>query len=325
MTDSDLGYLLGVFSDLRLTSAKAFALGSDLISVGEGQSEFRNQLCRHLYVRIYTTRFRTTQYHKTSSDTGHDITATLSAANSSRTIRQDGWIVRSINPDGSLTCDRGTSGTGIFFADHVYSRNSRFPASIGDQVIVEFPRELRQGQESFYFALGEERLDGNDLRNLVRLYWNVGLSGAPRLTNVLTRNLNKFKIPFQFKAGSSAPFYQRCDSAVLYIARRHFNITAAIVAELLPQLRPLLSSDVPLFTKLLEPGLSAAEDPGTGESYGESRCAILADGILTSWQRGDETAHSMLREVERQFELRGLSINQPYLRPGSNDVYYLPR
>jgi hypothetical protein len=52
-------------------------------------------------------------------------------------------------------------------------------------------------------------------------------------------------------------------------------------------------TEVPLFTKLLAPGLALAEEPdckfAAVESFGMNRCQIVANGLLEAWQNGDES------------------------------------
>ena len=43
---------------------------------------------------------------------------------------------------------------------------------------------------------------------------------------------------------------------------------------------------IPAFTLALAPGVGLAESPATGESFGEHRCGLLADGIVGADERG---------------------------------------
>src|SRR5436305_14389954 len=44
-----------------------------------------------------------------------------------------------------------------------------------------------------------------------------------------------------------------------------------------------LKPETPLFTKRLAAGLGFAEDPGNGESFGMSRCRIVAEGLWSAY------------------------------------------
>ena len=44
----------------------------------------------------------------------------------------------------------------------------------------------------------------------------------------------------------------------------------------------LPASPTPVFTKRIAPGIAIAEEPRTGDSFGQSRCEILADALIRS-------------------------------------------
>jgi hypothetical protein len=67
-----------------------------------------------------------------------------------------------------------------------------------------------------------------------------------------------------------------------------------------------------------------AEDPGNMESFGTNRCRILAEAIWLAFTQGAQTERERLRVVRNQFEQYGLSLDQPWLNPGSVDRYTFP-
>jgi hypothetical protein len=85
--------------------------------------------------------------------------------------------------------------------------------------------------------------------------------------------------------------------------------------------RPFVRSDVPLFTLCLGPGLAFAEDPGTQESFGMSRCRILAHGIWLAHQQRAQGIDERLAIVEQHFRSQGISLERPWLNPGSTDEF----
>jgi hypothetical protein len=98
------------------------------------------------------------------------------------------------------------------------------------------------------------------------------------MVSELTGALNRFHTPFQLKTPTAPALYDRTDAAVLYVGGRYFPITARIVAFVLEKVR--LEPTTPLFTKTLWPGIGAAVEPGTGESFGSHRCRLTAEGIV---------------------------------------------
>ncbi len=176
-------------------------------------------------------------------------------------------------------------------------------------------------QPGFYFAFGEAPADQQEDFGIVRLYWNVTAGGAAELTGALTRALNRFAIPFRFKCPSLPDLYDRTDAAVLYIAKRHYRVAAALLADVYRAVRPSLMSTTPLFSKPLADGLGFAEDPKTGESFGSSRCRLVAEAVCSAHRRGVDSAEARLNEVAATFTAAGLTLERPYLNPGSADRY----
>jgi hypothetical protein len=63
-------------------------------------------------------------------------------------------------------------------------------------------------------------------------------------------------------------------------------------------------------------GVSLAEDPGTGESFGMHRCRLLADGLWWAWRAGRRGTAERLAAVGDAFERAGVSIEHPWRSPG---------
>jgi hypothetical protein len=174
-------------------------------------------------------------------------------------------------------------------------------------------------QPGFYHALGETISDCEEFEDLLRVYWNISAEGAGPLLAALTREFNRFGVAFRFKCGQTPEIYQRRDSAVLYFHRRYYPIAAQLIQRLYTDAGPCMRDGVPLFTRRLARGLGLAEDPG--ESFGKNRCAILSEAMAAT--RGMQPAHR-LSELHRRFAARGLSLDTPWLNPGSGDRYPFP-
>jgi len=152
----------------------------------------------------------------------------------------------------------------------------------------------------------------------------VKAGAAPSLLSAVSNTFNRYQVPFRFKFLNRSEFYGRSDAAVLYTARRHFRIASELLAPLYADLCGGLEADTPLFTKVLAPGLSLAEDPGNGESFGMNRCRLLAEAIVDAFRAGQQTVEARLQATERRFQDAGFTLTAPYLNPGSNDSYLWP-
>jgi hypothetical protein len=108
---------------------------------------------------------------------------------------------------------------------------------------------------------------------------------------------------------------------VLYAGKKDFDAVAEVVAMIDSRIARHRRARVPVFTKALAPGLGFAEDPGDSDSFGMSRCRLVAEGLLRAHEAGLTAEEDRLRSVETSFVNRGLSLDEPYLNAGSRDDY----
>ena len=141
------------------------------------------------------------------------------------------------------------------------------------------------------------------------------------MIELLTKNLNQYYIPFVFKCLNNPALFTRSDAAVLYVSKPYYAITATILASVYLQIKNELNPEIPGFTKELNPGLGLAEDPGNGESFGMSRCGIIAQGITAAYQSGLATNENTLYHIRKAFEGRGIQPGTLFLNAGSKDIY----
>ena len=249
------------------------------------------------------------------------MTPALSEANATRERWDAGWQIYQLLPSGQVLAHKQGRTRTLWPGEFVSLDGPGSGPRPGLNISVFFARETTTMQPGFYFAFGEAQPDEQDNFSLTRFYWNTRPEGAAPLTRALTRGLNRFQIPFRYKCLSNSAFYSRHDTAVLFVNRRFYRITTHVLADAHREVAGHLRPDTPLFTKRLADGLGLAEEPYTGESFGMQRCRILAEGILGAHAKGLRDEAARLAEVERQFTAYGLSLERPYLNPGSVDQY----
>lgn len=257
-----------------------------------------------------------------STDTG--LLEALSMANTTRDRWEHGWTIAQILQHGQISAQKG-SITRNLWPGQFLSKDG--PASVprqGAEISVFYARESRSLQTGFYYAFGEEAEDPTDKVGLVRLYWNISFEGAPRLVGLITSRLNRFHVPFRVKFATARSQYARTDVSVVYISKRFFRITAELMLDIHPEIADALGEDVPLFSKRAAKGLGVAEDPGTGESFGQSRCRRMAESVWNCFQRGEQTTGARWDEFARLLREGGLDPLHTYLNSGSLDWYELP-
>ena len=66
-----------------------------------------------------------------------------------------------------------------------------------------------------------------------------------------------------------------------------------------------------------------AESPATGESFGEHRCGLLADGIVDAHERGVAPGAARVEAVITSLAGNGVEIDAPYLEPSLDELHVL--
>lgn len=297
---------------IAIHSPTEYTLAGETIRVAAfatgGEPPLVSDLRLRLYDRAYCRELgtRTPRTHDVVS-----IIEDLSTANTTRERWDAGWTASHVDARGRMVAHkRGLT--------HI-APPGRF-TNDGGAVAVLLEREQRDAQPGFYIVLGEEPVDHAQTEvRMTRMYFHVTAASAPTLVRNLTSALNRYHVPYTFKTLSNAAAYSRADAAVLFFAKRFFPIVIELVRDIVAgvELRPR----TPLFTKKLFDGIAVAEDPGAGQSFGENRCRLVAQAMWDAWTRGAHDEESRLRELALQFERAGLSLERPWLRPRSVDVY----
>ncbi len=274
-----------------------------------------------LYKRCYTRDCRMAAAEATGD--GDDLTAVLAAANQSRGWWDDTWRIVQPLDEGRVLARRGGAARPFRPGQYITLRGPG-PVPKEDEPIRVFqPAGTADLQSSFYYAFGETVGEFDEFEDLLRLYWNVSLTGAPMLVSAITGEFNRFSVPFRFKCGQNSGIYERRDSAVLYFHRSYYGIVAQLAArihaDLAAQPGAYIRDSVPLFTRHLARGLGFAED--TGESFGRSRCAILGEAMAAT--RGCPVGER-LAALRGGFEARGLRLDEPWRNRESHGQYPFP-
>ena len=248
----------------------------------------------------------------------------LAAANAGRERWDRGWVIHQFGPNGQAFVRKGDRERVAVPGAFIFDAAPGMTPQIGSSVSVRAPSETYEAQPGYYFAFGETLDELADNLSLTRLYFHCRADDAALLVSELTGALNRFQTPFQLKTPTAPSLYGRTDAAVLYVGGRYFPITARIVAFVREKVR--LEAATPLFTKTLWPGIGAAVEPGTGESFGSHRCRLMAEGIVDAWRRGEqERASALCRNVEARFAAAGLDLRRPWLGPGGVDPFNQPQ
>ena len=249
------------------------------------------------------------------------LSESLSAANTSRDRWEHGWTISQVHSSGQITAERGGLSRSVWPGQFLSKDGPGARPRPGAQISIFYPRESTSLQPGFYYCFGETPEEESYSLGIARIYWNVGLAGAPDLVRSLSARLNFFQVPFRFKCSVMPGQYERTDVAVLYLAKRLFPFVADALQEVYPEVRPHLQPEVPFLTRRLAPGVGTAEDPGNGESFGQHRCRLLAESCWSCFLRGDQEAASRLAELRALAAAQGADPERFHLNAGSLDCY----
>jgi hypothetical protein len=249
----------------------------------------------------------------------------LSAANASKERWEEGWQVQQFLQTGQVHAHKRGVARAFWPGEFITRGAQGMAPQPGTPIAVFFPRESRNMQPGFYFAFGETAGDQQDDYSTVRYYWNLKEEGAEPLLRELSGRLNRYQVPFRFKVLNHRAMLGRSDAAILYVSRRYYRIAAELGQETQGLISPQLNDAVPLFSKPLAKGLSFAEDPGTSESFGMSRCRMLAEGLWLAFQEGRFATEERLDRIRKHFIASGISLERPYLNSANVDPYEFPQ
>lgn len=240
----------------------------------------------------------------------------LSAANAGQGSWQGGWTIRALHPNGIVASHGGLT---VAAQPDEYRLDDGAPLVAGADVCLRFPKEARRISPGFYMAEGDLVPGVQD--GIVRLYWHLRPEGAADLMREITTRLNAARLPFRFKVLNNPDAYDRCDAGVLYLRKQDYLTAVGILEHIYPLVAANLGHQTPAFTKALAPGLGLAEDPGDGESFGQHRCGLLAEGLVRAHEQRQQTTDGRLATVVETFAEAGVDLERPYLQPGSVDIF----
>ena len=181
--------------------------------------------------------------------------------------------------------------------------------------VCAFPKELPALSAGFFMVVGDAAFDPSPHRVLVRVYWHVAPTGAPALVSALTSRLNAGNVPFRLKVANHPARFDRCDAAVLYLCGDTFQTLRRMLHEVAASLAAHLRPRIPALTLPLAPGVGLAESASMGESFGMSRCRLLAQAIVDADELGIDAPAARLTAVIDHLAENGVAIDAPYREP----------
>jgi hypothetical protein len=191
------------------------------------------------------------------------------------------------------------------------------------RVSLRRPREDATFQPGYYYAIGETLGDDYEEHVGARIYLNLTAGAAAAWMKHVTTRLNRHCVPFRFKVLRHLEAFARVDGGILYVPRRHAAFAASIVAEI-AQTAGGLGNRTPVFTLRIGRGVSIADSPPGGGSFGLNRMKLVAQGHIDAWTRSSAGVRDRMRAIAARFRGCGLRPERPWLNPG-NENFVLRR
>lgn len=277
-----------------------------------------------LYSRCYAQRLEDEQ-PQVSAAPDPSFLPSLSRNNRTQVRWEGGWTIYALGQGGQVSLQKGDRQRFAMAGEFLSHGAPGMPPQMGSIVSVFVPRESAVAQPGFYFVYGEMLSDVWDEHNLLRFYFHAPSELAPELVSYLSGALNRRLVPFRMKTLSEPGLYTRTDAMVLYLAKRYYDVTVRLIREMPDSLATRLRPSTPLFTWPLQPGVGIAENPGNGESFGLSRCRLMAEGIVEGWRQGRITTEDRMNSIAARFTQEGFDLDSPYLNPGFRALPEVPR
>ena len=249
----------------------------------------------------------------------------LHASNHGTGYFDPGWLVLRQETDESLAVTKNSLTLHIKRDRHLPSGEQS--ARVGDYVKILFPSN--QIESAYYIAVGNagfQRSSNLDQQTkIVSVYFNLSSDGAVAVMGSLTQELNALALPFTFKVLYNPSDYDCYDSGILSFDHRDYQDVLPVLQSIYLEHQSHFQPEVPLFTKVLAPGLALAEEPDQKffeqDNFGRNRCQIVTNGLLVARQKGDESPKGRMVEIRQQFSLMGIELQHTYLNPKSHDIY----
>jgi hypothetical protein len=239
--------------------------------------------------------------------------ATLAAANHASGLEECDWLMQSSDRD-SLLVRRDGIAMRVAAGEWKLGAAPRY-------VCVEFPSGSSTLSPGFYFVKGGKPSNG---QKTVRVYWNVGPTQAAEWLEEITSEMRDRSISYSCKVLADPAAYNRCDSAVLYLGREDYLLAVPVLQKLHQKVREGLRPETPVFTCPIAPGLAVAEQPDTNLSFGQHRCQLLAEGLVSAEAAGRRSSAQRLAHIAEHFRAQGIALEKPYLGAGSSQEYAFP-
>lgn len=250
------------------------------IASAAADAEPGDDLTMHLYQHWYAAP---SERLDVPDDLPRPLHGALRAANATRATWEAGWNVERCGPRGAVVV-RGDGGVRmasrseylVLDGDGAVTSDS---ACTGSPVLIAGRRDRLDPDGGWWRTAGRAWRFTTAHPGMVRMYWNTDPVGAIDVVEQVTALLADDPRPWMLKCAADPEVYRRRDAVVLYLARDVVEARADELAGTAVSLAGVLRTGQVPFTLPVAVGVGAAVDPPGDESFGQHRCARVAEAV----------------------------------------------
>jgi hypothetical protein len=241
------------------------------------------------------------------------LIARLRAAHAASAVFEDGWVATA--RPGDIVAVRGPEVVALEPLRHVNVSRPAAPIRPGDALAVCALRDVVDTESGWWLTTGTA---GAALASpMVRIYWNGGAEIAAALVRRLTAALEEAAEPFTFKCPYAPQLFARTDAIVVYLEPDTWSRVKDALRAVHQAVSAGLREPVPPLTRRLGRGVAVAEDPGDGQSFGQSRSAAVAAGLATLPQEHLADDDAVVEALAASLAAHDISPIRPHLSRSS--------
>jgi HopA1 effector protein family len=279
-----------------------------LAAAAEAASRLSDRSPEQLAADLYTTWYAAAVGDsETPADFPDDLEALFRAAHAGNERWEHGWQVDAAASAGRIIASCNGEQRSLDRSEYVSLDRPGIVASIGTHVLAPARRDHVDTGRWWYTHAPGWRLDA-PTGPLVRIYWNISVADTALLVHELTSRLLDHTSPWMLKCALDTASYKRADAAVLFLTRPHLDRGRSVIDHARAALTGELRAATPPLTLSIGHGVAVCDDPGTGESFGEHRCRLIAEGLQTRSHANGEVA-----AIAKRFRRARVPPDRPYL------------
>lgn len=188
----------------------------------------------------------------------------------------------------------------------------------GAAPVFEHPHGLNVSPGFRLYTLSDSTAD--PVGRTSRVYVNAWPGGFPLLLSTARRMWDALGL-LTVKVAAPPVRPLRADACVLYLSSPVDAHPADALGELMDVMAPWLRGPVPAFTLRAGPGVALAESPpGAHESFGTSRCRLVAAAVIACWAC-DRSLERLPDFLASGFQAAGVDPERPYQSAGSRPLH----